>query len=189
MILDGAADAQHKGGKPRHRDVHAGENALKPRDHKRQQQNHDAGRNDEHGHRIKHRGLDLALDLLRLFGKFRQAFQHHFEHAAQFTGLDHVDEQAVENLRMLRQGLGKRAAALDGERQFAKNSPERGVALLFFEHAQAAQERQARVHQRGQLAGEGRQHLGFHPPAQTGNLDLDVERASLFAAAGPGRRP
>jgi len=110
--------------------------------------------------------LTLPLIFLRFFGKFRQAFQHHFEHAAQLARLDHVHEQAVENLGVLRQGLGKRAAAFDRQRQFAQDFFERAIALLLLQHAQSAQERQARVHQRRQLPGERREHLRFDPPAQ-----------------------
>ena len=72
-------------GESRQLDAHAGENLLELGNHHDHQQNQDAHRHDEHGHRIKQRGLDLALDLLRFFGKFRQAFQHHFQHAAQFA--------------------------------------------------------------------------------------------------------
>ena len=137
-------------------DAHAGEHVLELGNHQDHQQDQDADGHDQHGHGIKQRGLDLALDLLRLFGKFRQAFQHDFQHAAQFAGLDHVHEQAVENFGMLRQRLGKRAAAFDGQGQLAENFLERAVALLFFQHAQSAQQRQAGVHQRRQLPGERR---------------------------------
>ena len=43
-------------------------------------------------------------------------FKHDFEHTAQFAGLDHVDEEAVENFGMLRQAFGKGAAAFDRQR-------------------------------------------------------------------------
>ena len=177
---------QHKQGEARHLDAHAGENLLELGHHHDHQQNHDAHRHDEHGDRIKERGLDLALDLLRLFGKFREAFQHHFQHAAQFARLDHVHEQAVENLGVLREGLGKRAATFNRQRQFAENFFEHGAAFLLFEHAQSAQERQTRVHQRRQLPRERGQDLRFDLSAQPRDVDVDVERAAFFAAAGPG---
>ena len=39
--------------------------------------------------------------------------QHDFQHTAQFAGFDHVDVKPVKNLGMLRQCLGKSAAAFD----------------------------------------------------------------------------
>ena len=148
----------------------------------------DADGHDQHGARDK---TCAALTLPLIFCAFSmnsaRRFKHDFQHAAQFAGLDHVDEQAVENLGMLGQRLGKGAAAFDGQRQFAENALERGVALLFFQHAQTAQQRQAGVHQRRQLARESRQHLRLHPAAQAGDLDVDVHAAALFLAAGLGR--
>ena len=191
MEPDGVTDRQHKQGEPRQLDTHAGENLLELGHHHHHQQSQDAHRHDEHRHRIKQGGLDLAFDLLRLFGKFRQAFQHHFQHAAQLARLDHVHEQAVENLGMLRQRLGKRAAAFNRQRQVAENFFERAVAFLLFKHAQSAQERQTRVHQRRQLPRERGQDLGLDLSAQARNfdVDVDVEGAALFAAdpgGGPG---
>ncbi len=76
---------------------------------------HDDDGHDHDGAGIKHGGDDFAFDLLRLFHELGKAVEHDFQHAAQFAGLDHVHEQAVENLGMLRQALGKRAAAFDGQ--------------------------------------------------------------------------
>ena len=83
-------------------------------------------------HGIKHGGDDLAFDLLRLFHEFGQALEDDFEHAADFAGLDHVDEEAVEDLGMLGQGLGKGAAAFDGHGQLAEDALEVGVASPVF---------------------------------------------------------
>ena len=152
----------------------AGEDFLELGNDHDHQDEHDGGGDDEHGHGIEHGGDDLALDLLGLFHEFGQADEDDFEHAAQFAGLDHVDEEAVEDLGMLGQGLGEGAAAFDGEGQFADDVLEGGVLLLFFQHAQAAQQRQAGIHQRGQLAGEGGQDLGFDLAAQAGDLDLEL---------------
>ena len=64
-------------------------------------------------HGIEHGGDHLALDLLGLFHELGQPGQHDFQHAAQFAGFDHVDEQAIENLGMLGQAFGEGAAAFD----------------------------------------------------------------------------
>src|SRR5439155_14052335 len=101
---------------------------------------------DEHDRdRIKHRRDHLALDFLGLFHEFGQARQDDFEHATQFAGFYHVDEQAIEYFRVLRQGLGKRAAAFDRKRQDADDGFKRGISFLLFEHAEPAQQRQAGI--------------------------------------------
>ena len=56
---------------------------------------------------------------------------------------------SVKDFRMLGQALGEGAAAFDGYRQFVNDALEGGVALLLFQHAQTAQQRQAGIHQRG----------------------------------------
>ncbi len=90
---------------------------------------------------------------------------------------------------MLREGLGKRAAAFDRQRQFAENFFEHGAAFLLFEHAQSAQERQTRVHQRRQLPRERGQNLRFDPSAQPRDADVEVEVDAAFFAASPGGGP
>ena len=82
---------------------------------------------------------------------------------------------------MLRQALGKRAATFDRQRQITDDFLQGRVPLLFFENAQSAQQRQTRVHERGQLPGKGREHLRFHPAAQPGNVDGEVHRGALPA--------
>ena len=89
---------------------------------------------------------------------------------------------------MLREGLGKRAAAFNRQRQFAENFFEHGAAFLLFEHAQSAQERQTRVHQCRQLPRERGQNLRFDLSAQPRDGDVEVEGAAFFAA-GPGGGP
>ena len=168
---------------------HAGEDLLELGNDVDHEDAHDAGGDDEHGDGIEHGGDDLALDLLGLFHELGQAVQDDFEHAAQFAGLDHVDEEAVEDLGVLGQALGEGAAAFDGHGQFADNALEGGVPLLLFQHAQAAQQRQAGIHQRRQLAGEGGEDLGFDPAAQAGDLDveIDVEPLALLPWRPPWR--
>ena len=82
-------------------------------------------------HGIEHGGDDLALDLLGLLHELGQAVEHDFEHAAQLAGLDHVDEQAVEDLGMLGQAFGEGAAAFDGQGQLADDVLEGGIRSCF----------------------------------------------------------
>src|SRR5450631_1766047 len=98
MIFDDIAHTKHKYSEPWQLHVHARKHLLKLRDDHHHQQDHNTHSHNHHRHRIKHRRLDLAFDLLRLFGKFRETFQYDFQHAAQFARLDHVDKQTVENL-------------------------------------------------------------------------------------------
>ena len=70
------------------------------------------GGDDEHGDGVEHGRDDLAFDLLGLLHELGQAVQHDFQHAAQLAGLDHVDEEPVEDFGMLGQALGEGAAAL-----------------------------------------------------------------------------
>src|SRR5438309_955263 len=70
-------------------------------------------RKNENDHRVDHRGQDLVLDLLRLLLEFGQPRQDDFEDTAELPGLDHVDEEIVEDTRTLGQPFGERASALD----------------------------------------------------------------------------
>ena len=60
---------------------------------------------------------------------------------------------------MLGQTFGEGAAALHGVAEFGNRRLQDGIALLFFQHRQTAQERQSRVDQRSQLAGEDHENL------------------------------
>ena len=80
---------------------------------------------------------------------------------------------------MLRQPFGKRAAALHGIAQLGNGRLEYRIALLLFEHHQAAQQRQSRVDQRRQLPGENHQDL---------RLDRFVRRVALLARCRRGFR-
>ena len=59
-----------------------------------------------------------------------------------------------------------------------------GFRFLLFEHAQAAQQRQAGIDEGGQLPGESGQDLGFNLPAKPGDLDVDAK--ALFFCPGFG---
>ena len=58
--------------------------------------------NDQHHRRIEHRALDAALDLRRLLDLVRDAVEHLVQDSGRLAGLDHRDEEAVEDLRMPR---------------------------------------------------------------------------------------
>src|ERR1700733_14498856 len=113
MILDYVADTHDKISEPGQLHVHAGEDFLEFRDDENHEEDQDTDGHDHDGGGIEHGGLDLAFDLLRFFGKFGEALQDDFQHAAELTGFDHVDKKTVENFWMLGQRLGKGAAAFD----------------------------------------------------------------------------
>ena len=83
-----------------------------------EQECHDRDGEHHDDDRIDHRGDDLVFDLLRFLLELGQTRQDHFEHAAELAGLHHVDVKIVEDARMLREALGKGAAALHGIGQF-----------------------------------------------------------------------
>ena len=124
--------------------------------------------------------VTLPVIVWAFFRKFSETLQDDFENTAEFACLDHVDEEAIENIGLLRQGFGKCAASFNRKRQFAKNNFESAIAFLFFENAQSAQKRKTGVHQRGKLACESGEDFRFDAAAQKRNLDLNIHRA-LFA--------
>src|SRR5439155_2356808 len=163
---DHAAHAEDELGKSRQSLAfeHFLENHLELRDDEDHQDSKNDGGHEYDGAGIKHGGLDFAADFLRLFHELGQPVQNHFQHSAQFAGLDHVHVEAVEHLGMLRQPLGEGAPALDSQGQIRDDLFERGVFFLPLQHTQPAQQGQAGVHQRRQLAGKGRQYFGSDFP-------------------------
>ena len=124
VVLDRVADGQHEAGEGGQWAAfqHAGEHLLELGNDIDHQDGQDAGGHDQHGDRVEHGGDDLALDLLGLLHELGEAVQHDFQHAAQLAGLDHVDEEPVEDLGMLGQALGEGAAAFDGHGQLADDA-------------------------------------------------------------------
>ncbi len=179
IILHQPADVDDELGQRRQRLAaeHVLENLLELRHDEHEQEAHDRHRDDQHDDRVEHGRHDLVLDLLRLFLELGQADEHQFQHAADLAGLDHVDVELVENLRVLRQPFGERAAALHRVAELGDGRLEHRVALLFFEHRQPAQQRQAGVDERRQLPGEDHQDLLLD------RLVGDV-RAAFLATAG-----
>ena len=187
MVFDHVADGQHQAGEGGQGLAfqHAGEHILELGNDIDHEDAQDAGGDNEHGDGVEHGGLDLALDLLGLFHELGEAVQHHLQHAAQLAGLDHVDEEPVEDLGMLGQALGEGAAAFNRHGQLADDRLEGRIPFLLFEHAQAAQQGQPGIHQRRQLAGESGEDLGFYPPAQPGDFDVEVDVESLALSSWP----
>src|SRR5581483_6416823 len=101
----------------------------------------------------------FAFDLLRPFHEIREALQTGFEHAAEFTGFDHVEVKAVEDLWILAQRFAERAAALDRKAEARNDLFKRQMGFLFVQQAQAAQQRHARFEQRGELPRENLEAL------------------------------
>src|SRR5204862_871892 len=90
MTLDRAADIEHDRGEQRHCHVHAFKYQPKLRYHIHHQQSQNCCCHHKHCCRIKHGGLDLALDLLGFLHELRQPPQRQFQGSAQLTCLDHV---------------------------------------------------------------------------------------------------
>jgi len=59
--------------------------------------------------------------------------------------------------------------------EFADDIFQRGIFFLFFEHAQAAQQRQTGVPQRGQLTGKVVKTFDLTLAAEAGDLDFDLD--------------
>src|SRR6185369_9272657 len=142
MVFNGAADAQNKPCERRElfSVKHARKNLLElwhNPNHQHRQNDHRHGHN---GTRIKHRRDHFAFDLLGLFHEFGQATQYHFQHAAQFTGFDHVDKKPIEYFGVLRQAFGESATPFNGKSQLGNDFLQVRVSFLLFEHAQAAKQ-------------------------------------------------
>ena len=120
----------------------------------RHQEDHDAHGDDHDDDGIDHRGHDLVLELLGLFLVFGEPVEHEFEHAAQFAGLDHVDVKLVENLRECwRLSENVLPVCTESARVLMVRLHHR-IRLLPAQHGETAQQRQAGIDQRRELARE-----------------------------------
>ena len=100
-----------------------------------------------------------------------------------------LTNKTVENFGMLGQTFGKGAAAFDRKARSAMMFFRVGIAFLLFQHAQAAQEGQTGIHQRGQLAGKSGENLGLNLAAEAGNLDVDIDPPPFFLPWPSGALP
>jgi hypothetical protein len=113
---------------------------------------------DQHDHnRISHRSSHPSFDPFPLFHQHRQPLEHQSQHACRLPGLHQVHIQGIEGRSDLGQPAGKRAAATNPIREGFKRSPKPGIPLLSRKRIDRPHQRHARLHQRRQLAGEGRQ--------------------------------
>ncbi len=149
------------------------------------EQNHqNCHSHNHHRYRVKHSSNDLAFDLLSLFHELSKTVEHDFQHTTQLTGLHHVHEQAVKNLRMLSQSFGERTAPFNGQGEFPDDVLQGYVLLLLFEHAQATKKRQTGIDESSELASERAKHLRLHLPAQARDFDLNIGAAALLLGFG-----
>ena len=72
-----------------------------------------SARERDHDRRVDHRALDPSLDLRLLLDLDGDAVEHGVERSRRLAGLDHRDEQPVEDLRVPRERLREDDAALD----------------------------------------------------------------------------
>jgi hypothetical protein len=77
---------------------------------------------------VDRRADDLPLQRLHALHEARETLEDDVEHAAGLAGLDHVDVELVEGLRMLGEGLGERGAGLDVLGDFDDDVLEEGRA-------------------------------------------------------------
>ena len=163
------------------------EDFLEFRNDREEQEDRNANRGAKNHRRVDHRALDLVLDLLGLLHEFGKAREDKFRDAAGLAGFDHVHEEVVEDLGVVRERLGEGVAAFDGFAHSVKGVLEGGVDRLALKHAKASEKRKARIHQRGELAGEGRQVLLLDFRAEhRRKLDLHLHALAL-GGGGLGR--
>ena len=125
------ADDEERDGGQRLVAKHVVENRFELRHDENEQERHDRDRQRHDDDRINHRGDDLVFDLGRFFLELGQPSQDHFKHAADLAGFHHVDVKIVEDARMLREAVGKSAAALHGIGQFVDRVFQNRIAFLF----------------------------------------------------------
>lgn len=140
--------------------VLAGKGFLELRHDGEHQEDEDAHGDDQDDQRVDHGRDDFAAQFVRFFMVFGQSLEDDFEHTADFTGFDHVDEEFVEEFGVGRQRFGEGGAALHGVAQRGDGGAQVGVGLLLRQDVEALQQRQAGVDQGGQLAREDHEFFG-----------------------------
>src|SRR5262249_12814117 len=81
-------------------------NLFKPGNHKLHEQAKNGKGKDEHGARINHGCLELALQPLGLLQEVSETPKRDFQRPADFACFDHIDVKAIEDSRLLRERLG-----------------------------------------------------------------------------------
>ena len=132
---------------------------LEDRDEEEQHSDEDERREDEDHRRVDHRALHAALDLRLLLDLERDAVEHDVEDAGGLAGLDHRDVEAAEDLRVARHRLREQQAAFDVGAQLVDDRGEVLVVRLLLEDDERADDVQAGLDHRRELAREDLQRL------------------------------
>ncbi len=153
----------------------AGEDVLERGDDEDHDDRDDGDGDDDHGRRVDHGRDHVAAQLDDLLDVGRKALEDEVEDAAGLAGLDHVDEELVEDFGVARHGRRQRRAFLDVLARLRQDHREVLALLLLREDFEALHERQARVNHHRELPREDRQLLGLDllaPAADLRHRDL-----------------
>ena len=118
---------------------------FKLRDHDDHNQRDRPDCDRDNGRRIYRCRNDAAFQLDDLFDQGCKTLKDKIQHTARFTGFDHVNEKAVENLGVLFERRKQRAAFLDTLSYLAQNVLEVNILLLFAEDVDTLNQRQTGV--------------------------------------------
>src|SRR5580765_5737970 len=154
--------------------VQLGEDVHEDRHEEHQQADQDEGGEDHHHRRVHHRALDAALDLGLLLDLQGDAVEHGVQDSGSLAGLDHRDVEAREDLRVAAERLREQQTALDVGANLADHEREVRIVGLLLEDHQRADDVQAGLDHRRELAREDLQRL---------RLDLLEDGASTLLAA------
>ena len=163
------------------------EDVHEDRDDEEQHPDEDEGREDQHHRRVDHRALDAALDLRLLLDLERDAVEHVVEDSGRLARLDHRDVQAVEDLRVPGQRLREQHAALDVGADLADHGAEVLVVGLLLEDHERADDVQAGLDHRRELAREDLQRLRLDLLERGARRLLAGRRAARRASSRAGR--
>ncbi len=119
--------------------------------------------------RVDHRAAHLAPQLHRLLDVDREAVEDGVEDAAHLAGLDEVDVEVVEDLRVPAERVAERRALLDAGLDVAEDDREVLVVGLSLEDIEALHDGQAGVDHRREEAREGDDVLLARRPSRTGS--------------------
>ena len=135
---------------------------LKLWDHFDHQEARNAQGDNQHHNRVRHCALNLVLDLLSLFKKLGEPIQRLFKDTAGLTCLRHVNVKMVKNSRILRQRLRERRTPFHGDSHAEEGLLQCRILRLLCQNPETSHQREARVHQRGKLAGQHHEFLGLN---------------------------
>src|SRR5262249_36839455 len=146
-------------GDPRQLQLEVEEDLLELRDDEDHDEGQDGDGDEDDDRRVDHGALDAAGQALGLFLELREGLEDDFDGAAGLAGLDHVHVEAVEALGVLAERLAQGRAGLDVVDDVDEGVLEHAGTHLVLEDLEAAEDGQAGVLQRRELAREGHEHL------------------------------